>query len=304
MSLQSTVINRWLRWVEKPAMARAKGPVQMRRRFEINARLMFHAPRGTTRKWHELGDVPTLQVTPPGVSGDNTIFYIHGGGFVFGSPGTHAAMLGQLASRAGTRAVLPRYRLAPEAVFPAATEDVRAAWDGLLATGVAANKVVVGGDSAGGALALGLLAQLCADKAELPAGVFCFSPLTDMTFSGESFRENVEAEVVLPADRADEMGQLYLAGFARDDPRASPLFADFAGAPSVWLTVGDTEILRDDSRRMAARLREFGVDVAFTERHDLPHVWPIMHNILPEGRETLDALAAWIRQRPGWQGES
>ncbi|MEW9921230.1 alpha/beta hydrolase [Marimonas sp. MJW-29] len=301
MSLRARLLNGWLRRVEKPFLARCEDPKLLRNRFETTARLLFHPPRGTQMQWHVLEHgqrrIEVLDVVPRELESDGVILYLHGGGFVFGSPRVYAAMAAQIGKRLKARAVLPKYRLAPEAPFPAAFEDVRLAWDGLIGSGVQPGQIVIGGDSAGGALALGLLGQLVAEKMPLPAGVFCFSPLTDMTYSGESFAKNAEAEVLLAAERASHMAELYLAGHSHTDPRVSPLFADFQVAPPVWISVGDTEILYDDARRMAARLKEQGVAATLHEGRDLPHVWPMFHNTLPEARETLDALAACLRQR-------
>lgn len=308
MSLIASILNRWLKLVEKPAMARANGAAPLRRRFEINARLFFHAPLGTQMQWQTLEHgqrrVETLEVVPKALTSDIVILYIHGGGFVFGNPKTHAAMVAQLGKRLGARAVLPQYRLAPENAFPAAFDDVRIAWEGLIASGVSPANIVIGGDSAGGALTLSLLAALIKDQAPLPRAAFCFSPLTDMSYSSPSLTSNAASDVVLPAERADEMAQMYLAGHPMDDPQVSPLKGDFKGGPPVWITVGDTEILADDARGMVAVLNGAGVDVAFTEEHDLPHVWPIFHNMLPEARRTLDALAGWIKQLPRSPNES
>ncbi|MBB4175225.1 alpha/beta hydrolase [Sulfitobacter noctilucicola] len=240
--------------------------------------------------------VDALEIVPVDFRDDAVLLYIHGGGFVFGSPKTHAAMVATLGRSLGLRAVLPRYRLAPETPFPGAFDDVRAAWDGLLQSGVSPSRIVIGGDSAGGALVLSLLAQLLADKAALPAGVFCFSPLTDLSYSGESFTKNAAIDAVLPAERAHAMAELYMSGHSAADPKASPIEGRFEGAPPVWITAGDTEILCDDSRRMVQLLKNAGVKTTFVEERDLPHVWPIFHNILPEARQTLDSLAVWIRQ--------
>lgn len=248
--------------------------------------------------------VDILDIVPRAITAQTVVLYIHGGAFVFGSPKTHSAMVAQLCKRLGARAVLPRYRLAPENPFPAAFDDVRTAWDGLIASGVDPKHIIVGGDSAGGALALTLLGALIHDGADLPAGVFCLSPLTDLTYSGESFRANADIEAVLPAARAGDMVEMYLAGHPVDDPRANPLSAEFTGAPRMWITAGDTEILLDDSRRIVARLKEVGVDTTYTEERDLPHVWPLFHNTLPEGGRTLDALSKWIKQRQPAPNES
>ena len=297
MSWLRPALNTYLRWTEKRFLMHAT-PEQARRSFLMKARLFFHTPFGVTVRAGHCGPGDALYVESRDAPDGPVIFYIHGGGFVFGAPETHVAMLAALAKRAGATAVLPRYPLAPEVHFPAAFDHLAAAYAACVAE-FPGRPLVVGGDSAGGALALSLLARLIRDGGTLPAAVFAFSPLTDLTFSGESFRANAGSEVVLPAVRAAEMSELYLAGHDPKDPDASPLFADFTGAPPVWITVGDTEILRDDSRRMVARLRAQGVDVTFEEEHDLPHVWPIFHNTLPEARRTLDNLAAWIADQTG-----
>lgn len=300
MSIMRRILNPWLRLVEKRRL-RVGSPKVIRRALEVQSRLFFHAPRGTKSRWVSFGAIPCLEITPRSFKPKRVLLYFHGGGFVFGSPDTHSAMVAQLALRVGARAVMPKYRLAPEAACPAALQDVRAAWDGLIAAGVAPADVVVGGDSAGGALAFGLIAALCAEGAAMPGAVFGFSPLTDMTFNGPSFIENADSDVLLPADRAAALAEMFLQGHPGDDPDVSPLFARFDGAPSAWITVGDTEILLDDSRRLAAKMRGDGVKVDLVEEHDLPHVWPLFHNILPEARQTLNALAAWIRQQQGWE---
>lgn len=308
MSLLRPLVNAYLRGVVRSRMARAADPQALRLQFDRQARWFFRAPRGTRQAWRTLSHGPRavdiLDVSPTRITTDAVVLYLHGGGFIFGSPQTHAAMAGALAQRLGCRVLLPRYRLAPEAPFPAAPQDVRHAWEALIAAGLAPGRVVLGGDSAGGALALGLLADLLRRGEAGPAGVFCFSPLTEMTFSAESLRSNAAREAVLPPERTEEMRRMYLGDHPPDDPQASPLFAAFEGAPPVWLTVGDCEILRDDARRMADKLRQARVEVTFEEVHDLPHVWPLLHNTLPEARATLDAVAAWIRRCPGWSGES
>ena len=293
MSLARRLLNPWLRLTEKRGLTRETDPVVLRRSFETKARLFFHAPRGTRYARESVAGVQVQWVTARGVvrKGAPLLLYFHGGGYVFGSSDTHRAMLGRLSAEVGLPACLPDYRLAPEHPFPAAMMDALAIWRAVAAR---PGGVVLGGDSAGGGLALALLGEILRQGLPPPKGLFAFSPLTDFTFSGESLRDNAGADVVLPASRAEEIARLYLRDAAADDPRASPLFADFTGAPPVWLTAGDTEILFDDTRRMAARLRAQGVAVTEEKVHDLPHVWPMFHNILPEARASLRDLAAWI----------
>ena len=294
------LLNRWLRVVEKRRLQTGT-PAALRRALLAQSRLFFHGPRGTTHKWTSYGGIPCKEVAVPSSIDARVLFYIHGGGFVFGSPDTHSAMAAQLAHRIGAKAVLPRYGLAPEMRFPVAPHDVRAAWDGLITSGVDPQNVVLGGDSAGGAMAFGLIANLSAQKGKMPGAMFAFSPLTDLTFSGASLKKNAESDVILPAERATELAELFLNGQSGKSPEVSPLHGSFTGGPPAWITVGDTEILLDDARRLGARLKEDGVEVKLIVENDLPHVWPIFHNILPEGRQTLDALGKWIRQQQSWE---
>lgn len=294
MSVIRRGLNTYLRWTEKRKLAQATDIDALRRSLEVRARLFFHGPLGTRYAWDSLNGVPVQWAMAKGVSPDQTpvLLYFHGGGYVFGSTDTHRAMMAQLSKRTGLPVCMVDYRLAPEHPFPAAVIDAVAAY-----TGLADRPVILGGDSAGGGLALALLAEILREGLPPPLGTFALSPLTDMTFSGASLRENEASEVMLPAARIAEISEAYLADAAADDPRASPLFADFAGAPPVWLTVGSTEILRDDTTRLAEKLGAQGVDVTLRIEDDLPHVWPIFHNILPEARRTLDHLADWISVR-------
>jgi acetyl esterase/lipase len=299
MSIRATLLNQWLRWTEKPFLSRATSPRSLRISFECKAWLFFRGPTGVARVRGALAGRPAIRISVKGSEPARTLLYFHGGAHVFGSPRTIAKMVAHLARKSDARAVVPRYPLAPEAPFPAATDHALASYHAILDEGVDPATILIGGDSAGGNLALSLLAQIIATGAPLPAGVFALSPMTDLTFSGDSIVSNARAEVILPSSRIGEMSRAYLNGHDPKDPRASPLFADFTGAPPVWLTVGDTEILRDDTLRMAKRMRAQGVEVDLTVAHDLPHVWPMFHTLIPEAHVTLDALAHWIKAQTG-----
>ncbi|MCZ4352176.1 alpha/beta hydrolase [Roseovarius aestuarii] len=296
MSLRARLLTGWLRQTEKRFIARTDRPDRLRRHMERTARMLFRAPAGVTFDELILGPdegmkLRATSVAPQDQRDGPLILYFHGGGYVFGSPQTHRAMVAHLAARTRLKAILPRYRLAPENPFPAALEDALTAYRAVMDH---PGGVILGGDSAGGGLSLSLLAQICALGLRPPVGTFCFSPLTDFTFAGPSFTRNAAADAVLPAHRAADMVHMYLKGANPSDPRASPLFASFIGAGPVWLTVGDTEILADDTRRMTDSLIAQGVDVTCVIEQDLPHVWPLMHGLIPEARQTMTELAGWI----------
>ena len=298
MSLRQWCLNRCLKLVEKPQMAR-QTPLDLRAGFETKARRFFRVHKDVTVTEIAIetsaGPMPALRLSRKQARADHILLYVHGGGFVMGSAQTHRALVSQIVARAGCDAILPDYRLAPEHPFPAAFHDVLAAWNSLIDQGVPAGKIVLGGDSAGGALVLSLLHYLLSENAKTPAAVFGISPLTDMTFSGASFETNKMHDVLLPAQRSEEMAELYLKDASAKDPLVSPLFGQFKNAPPVWLCVGDTEILLDDVRRMAELLQSQGCDATLRIEGDLPHVWPIFHGWLPEADQTLDALTNWLQ---------
>ncbi|HPD93610.1 MAG: alpha/beta hydrolase [Rhodobacter sp.] len=291
MTWQAEALRWFSRHVMRPSLARERTPEAARAHFDLNARRLFRPPPLSLMQQGSVGGVPGLWVSNrPHVEG--AILYFHGGAYILGSSRSHAPMLAEIARRTGLRAFLPDYRLAPEHPFPAAFDDALAAWQGLLAQGYAANRILLGGDSAGGGLALALLSQLCRAGTP-PAGVFAFSPWTDLTFSGASLVTNASRDQLLPAHRLTAVRTEILGG-ARpgdaDDPRLSPLHAAFPGAPPVMIHAAETEILRDDALRMRGRLPHAEIRIA----GDLPHAWPILHNWLPEARATLDQTGRFI----------
>jgi len=278
------------RGLVKPAMRRQSTARQARVAMERGARLLLRDPPGTlARDWGQGG----LRVACGPVAEDAAILYFHGGGYIAGSPATHRAMLARLSARSGLPAVLPAYPLAPEHPAPAAFEAALDAWKALRAEGIGADRIVLGGDSAGGGLALALLSHLCG-AGEGPAGAFALSPWTDLTLSGRSLALNAWRDPLLPVARIGELRAMVLGGLAPDDPRISPLFAAFPHCPPVFLQVAETEILRDDTLRMADHLRRDGAMVTLDLWDDGIHAWPLAGRWLPEAGAALDRVATFL----------
>ncbi len=121
-----------------------------------------------------------------------------------------------------------------------------------------------------------------------------FSPVTDLTFSGDSFRTNAKCDLVLPMARKAEMLRYYLGSEDPSAPCAPPLFADFPAPPPVFLQISSTEALYDDSRRMAESLERAGGTVVCDVWKGMPHVWTLMEGHMPEAREGLRRAGAFI----------
>jgi monoterpene epsilon-lactone hydrolase len=137
-------------------------------------------------KAEAIGGVSGWWCVPSDAQAGAAILYLHGGWFVLGSASAYRNFVGHIAARTHTATFIPDYRLAPEHTLPAAVDDVRVVYDGLAEAGW--RRIGVAGDSAGGALAIELLASL----ARLPGAVqptagVLLSPVTEFTLSGETW---------------------------------------------------------------------------------------------------------------------
>jgi monoterpene epsilon-lactone hydrolase len=229
--------------------------------------------------------------------GTGTILYFHGGAYVVGSPDTAASLTAHLVLRTGISASSLDYRLAPEDPFPAAIEDVTAAYRELLNSGVDPAAVVFAGDSAGGGLAVASLLAVRKLGLPMPAAVVAFSPGLDATLSGPSIQSKAAKDPVLTHEIVAATGAAYRAGAEPDQELLSPAVrGDLTGLPPLLLQVGSNEILLDDSVRMAARAAAADVDVILDVTADVPHVFQSFAGSLDEADHALDRAAAFIRQ--------
>jgi acetyl esterase/lipase len=229
---------------------------------------------------------------------DHVILYLHGGGYVSGSPASHRALIGHLSRHANARVLALDYRLAPEHVFPAAIEDAWAAYWWLLSEGYSADRIVIAGDSAGGGLALALLLALRDAHVPLPAGAICFSPWVDLALTGASLHKN-EATDFINNEILQGTAEMYLDGHDPRDPLVSPLYGDLHGLPPLLIQVGSAELLYDDGRRIAQRARRAGVAVDFDVAPGMVHVWQFMYWIEPKARQAVLRAGRFARRQWG-----
>jgi acetyl esterase/lipase len=200
-------------------------------------------------------------LTPPGVRTDAVVLYFHGGGYAIGSARSHRHLAAAIARAAGTRALLLDYRLAPENPFPAALDDAVAAYQWLLARGIAPARIVLGGDSAGGGLTVATLLALRDRGLPRPAGGVCISPWVDLTCSGASYATRAAADPIVTRDGVEALAQAYVGAGDRKAALVSPLYADLRNLPPLLIHVGSDEVLLDDAIGLGARARAAGVDV-------------------------------------------
>ncbi|MGB2670609.1 MAG: alpha/beta hydrolase [Candidatus Acidiferrum sp.] len=241
----------------------------------------------------EVGGIPGEWVEGPSAT-KTAMLYLHGGGYFACSAETHRPITVAYALQ-GFRVFAANYRLAPENQFPAALDDAVAAYRGLLGEGYSPENIVVGGDSAGGGLAICLLLDLRAKGIPLPAGAAVFSPWTDLAATGESIRTNADRCAMFHGKDIGPSARYYLGDIDPRNPLASPLYADLAGLPPMLIHVGANETLRDDSTRLAERARAAGVRVELKVWPVVPHAWQLAPQKIPEARQSLRESAAFLR---------
>lgn len=248
-----------------------------------------------------LGGVPVDTHEPPGSRGVQLvhIVHLHGGAFFTGSRRTHRALAAGLAMRSSATVHLPDYRLAPEHPWPAAPHDVHTVWNTLRQRGVPAERIVLSGDSAGCALALGL-AQALRERGEPgPAALLLISPYLNLSLQAPSVRTLKRRDPMVTAHALRRGGDAYRGPLAADDPRVSPFFGALHGLPPTLVQVGSDEILLDDARRFARLAALAGSTVALQEWPGAWHDFQLFSAWLPSASRALDALAGWAVQHAG-----
>ena len=245
-----------------------------------------------------LGGIPGIWVHPADWRSDEAIVHLHGGWFNFGSAKAYRHLVGHIAARAGARAFVPDYRLAPEHPFPAATDDVLACYQGLAERDV--HRIALTGDSAGGNLALVLASRVTGEASsinETLVGVAVLSPVTDLTLSGATYDTRADADPFFTRPQVAELVHSYLGSADAKHPLASPLHGRLAGMPPVRIHVGDDEVLLDDSLRYAERAVTASVDARVDVWMGMPHGFPGSIGKLKAAAQALDAVGAFVTER-------
>jgi cation diffusion facilitator CzcD-associated flavoprotein CzcO/acetyl esterase/lipase len=256
------------------------------------APLMFGVA-GVSRERSQLGGVPAEIVRPRKAEGEGVILFLHGGAFCLGGPNSHRSITTRLAKNAAMPVWVPDYRLAPEHPYPAALDDALACYDALLGSGLRAQQISLGGDSAGGALVLALLLRLKARGAAMPACAMLISPLTDLTSGGPSMQSKRAADPMVRQAWLEQALGWYAC--PPEEMAHRPLEADLSGLPPMLVQVGEDEILLDDSTRLAQRAAACGVRCLLEIHQSRWHVVHLSAFYLQSARQALRRLAGFAR---------
>ncbi|MBO0738710.1 MAG: alpha/beta hydrolase [Alphaproteobacteria bacterium] len=304
MSMRSEVVRLGLRWLVKRRNCRELS-IEDHRQFVANAeRLVPDPPASTQTLRVGVGAVKADLITTPGSAARRYVLFLHGGGFIVGSPRLYRHLTWRFAETTRARVLAVDYRLAPEHPFPAALEDAISAYHWLITNGADPRQIAIIGDSAGGGLVFSLMLLLRDEGVPLPGAAVALSPWTDLALTGSSLRINAVADPMLNAEDPPQFVADYLAGADPRTPYVSPLYGDPAGLPPTIIQVGSDEVLRDDAVRMADRLRAAGCEVELEIWPRMPHVWHVFAPLVPEARRAIERVGSFVRSKTGYEART
>jgi len=285
--LRSRIVLCLMRWILRPMLARMVegGPQQIARTQLRTSAQKCSDSAGLEIGYRTLGQCPGHLIGALEPSAPRFILWLHGGAFLLpAAPSVHFTAIARLCRDLGASAFLPDYRLAPANPFPAGLDDCENAYRALLDCGIAPQRIVLGGDSAGATLALGLLQRVRKAGLPYPACVVALSPVTDLARAAglPSRLEVMKRDPILPVHAIHRMRELYSGGADTTDPELSPLYADCSGFPPLHLIASDNEVLMDDAVMFARRAHAAGVAVRCDIWHGLPHAFLLFERLFPE----------------------
>ena len=242
-----------------------------------------------------LGGIPCERYTPSNAETERHLLYLHGGGFTFGSTSSHRELVAAISNKGAICAHSVEYRQPPEDPFPAAVEDVVAAYRGLLESGVPAERIAIAGDSAGGNLCLALLLRARSEGLPMPACAALICPAPDLALPGASWNTEPYLDY-LTREIAQAWLDYYVGPDQYEDPLASPIHGDLTGLPPILMHAGGVEGLLDEIECLAEKLRNAGVPLTYHVTPEMPHVWHLFVGLIPQAEASLQEIADFIGQ--------
>ena len=266
-------------------------------RSEIQELENYPIPKEIEIKSIMLDKIPAEWVVPSDPIKDHVILYLHGGGWIMGSPLTCRRLNAAIAEATKIRILSLDYRLSPEHPYPEPLEDCIDAYKWLLSNGFKNDHIIIAGDSAGGNLTLTTLLKLRDQGNDLPAGAICLSPATDFTIADDSYFKNAETDSMMA-----DLGAFwwYVAYFAKEDPSnpyISPLFADLKGLPPILVQASTCEMLYSDATRFVDKAKKAGTNAILQSWDDMMHVFQgTRYELIPEVKDAISKIADFTNQ--------
>ena len=282
-----------LRAVDRMTLQRVFGMGYRAGRIAVTAiSYLDPVPRGVRIRKGSAADRPSLLAVPDGADPMPSVVWMHGGAFCFNSPRAYATTVAHIAKAIGASILIPSYRRAPEHPYPAAHEDMLAAFRSV---SDGSRPVIVAGDSAGGNLARAVAIALREAGEPAPAGMLLMSPWVDLTLSGESIHLNDGKDAILRAKDLPQHTEAYAGHLDLADPRVSPLNADLAGLPPALIQCGSDELFLSEGRELATRLEAAGSLAEIQVYEDMWHDFQAHAGMLEEAATAVERMGDWAR---------
>lgn len=272
---------------------------RMRKDMDLAARWFLPRAKNMTVQPILMAGLKAERITPTGARHDKALYYLHGGAYALCSIETHRRMITKIAEAAGIAAFAIEYRMAPEHLYPAALEDSVAGFQYLLGEGYKPEDIIIAGDSAGGGLTAVTLLKLKELGMPMPAAAVLLSPWGDLEGTGESNHIPRRKDSVLTNEALTWHGKLYAGKADLRNPFISPIYGDYTGLPPIMLQCSSVELIHSDSVRIAAKAEAAGVKVELVEWGHTFHVWQMYDFFLPEARESIKQMGAFMKQQLG-----
>lgn len=243
----------------------------------------------------DTGTVQADLLTPELAIGKRTILYAHGGGFVSGSRFSSRNLCASIAHEAGSRLLLPEYRLSPEYPFPTSMEDMYHAYSWLLHQGIPPGDIIFAGDGAGANIILSLMQYLGKEGIKLPSAVIALSPWVNLLCdtSGYNARKNIDPIFSREILSALALQYSYQSNFT--NPKVSPILGDYSFFPPLFIQCGTREILLDDAKRLAQKAQNSGVSVTLDIHEGMWHLFQAIDSLTPQAHIAVKKLGEWVR---------
>jgi monoterpene epsilon-lactone hydrolase len=272
-------------------------PIEVaRERFKRMEWLVPWPPRDTRTENLKIVGMPAAMITVREARTDYTVLFLHGGAYVVASFRNYGHFTWRIGRAARARVLAIDYRLAPEHPFPAALDDAAVAYRWMLDHGSRPERILIAGDSAGGGLALALILKLRDERAPLPAAAITLSPWTDLALTGASLHTNAVRDPMLVAREVPRFAEMYAGDGDRKNPYLSPLYGDTHGLPPTLIQAGGDEILLDDARRMAQKMKDAGCDIDYQIWPGMPHVFQLLVPVLPEANAAVEEIGKFVQR--------
>jgi acetyl esterase/lipase len=295
-SLKHEILKYTLNIFSTPMMLKLPRANHLRSILETTT-MFATLPWGVTFEMHDFGDFKAECLNVIGSKADRVILYLHGGGYVIGSPKTHRSIAGNISKGTNLNALVIDYRKAPEHPFPAALDDTVNAYKFLLdQKKYDPRNIILIGDSAGGGLVVALQYYLKDHGIPLPRASVLLSPYLDLKQKGKSVMKNAKNDRFLDVFEMRKWARYYAPEQDLENPLISPLYGDPTGLPPMLIQVSESEVLFDDARRMASKAKKSGVDVTFQTWKGLVHWWHLF-GTLPEAKEAIDKIIEYINRQ-------